>query len=205
MISGFRHLGGGVQQHEMVPFGAHVNKCGESVHLVNCGPHGAQTFPVLLFFSPSSCEWVSGPAGECLLILLQAKISHLDIVQRVINTIDLCLNDWRPGEGDEVNCHDLSPGDGNWLTQITAVSHVKTAPAPWHLRLLDTGGTAAITPLLWYWAVFFFFSLQNTLLFVEIYQLLCRDETKKMLRFFCFALFCFYPPPPDNYNWHSDI
>lgn len=72
---------------------------------------------------------MSGPAGEYLLISLQAKISHLDIVQTVINTIDLCLNDWRPGEGDEVNCHDLSPGDGNWLTQITAVSHVKTAPA----------------------------------------------------------------------------
>lgn len=67
-----------------------------------------------------------GPAREYLLISLQAKISHLDIVQTVINSIDLCLSDWRPGEGDEVNRHDPpSPGDGNCLTQITAVSHVK--------------------------------------------------------------------------------
>lgn len=64
---------------------------------------------------------MSEPAREYLLILLRAKISHLDIVQIVINTIDLCLNDWRPGEGDEVNRPDLSPGDGNCLTQIMAV------------------------------------------------------------------------------------
>lgn len=62
---------------------------------------------------------------EYLLISLQAKISHLDMVQTVINSIDLCLSDWKPREGDEVNRHDLSPGDGNCLTQITAVSHVK--------------------------------------------------------------------------------
>lgn len=61
------------------------------------------------------------PAREYLLISLRAKISHLDIVQTVINAIDLCLNDWRPGEEDEVNRPDLSPGDGNRLTQITAV------------------------------------------------------------------------------------
>lgn len=71
---------------------------------------------------------MSGRVREYLLISLQAKISHLDIVQTVINTIDLCLNDWKPGEGDEVNRHDLSPGDGNCLTQITAVSHVKLLP-----------------------------------------------------------------------------
>lgn len=35
------------------------------------------------------------------------------MVQTVINTIDLYLSDWKPGEGDEVNRHDLSPGDGN--------------------------------------------------------------------------------------------
>lgn len=70
-----------------------------------------------------------GPARENLLISLGAEISHLDIVQTVINSIDLCVSDWRPREGDEVNRHDLSPGDGNCLTQITAVSHAKRPPA----------------------------------------------------------------------------
>lgn len=59
------------------------------------------------------------------MVTLEAKISHLDIVLTVINSIDLCLSDWKPEEGDEVNHHDLSPGDGNRLTQITPVSRVK--------------------------------------------------------------------------------
>lgn len=74
-------------------------------------------------------RFVFFPVGErvreYLLISLQAKISHLDIAQTVINSIDLCLSDWKPGEGDEVNHHDLSPQDGNCLTQIMAVSRVK--------------------------------------------------------------------------------
>ena len=56
--------------------------------------------------------------------MLEAKISHLDIVQTIINSIDLCLSDWKPREGDEASRHDLSPGDGNCLTQIMAVSRV---------------------------------------------------------------------------------
>lgn len=64
MISGFRHLGGGVQQHEMVPFGAHVNKCGESVHLVNCGlwTTWCTDIPCFIIFFPlfpRVSEWTS--------------------------------------------------------------------------------------------------------------------------------------------------
>lgn len=65
-----------------------------------------------------------------LLISLPAKISHLDIAQTVINGIDLCVSDWRPGEQMKSTVMTPSPGDGKRLPEMMAVSHGKALLLP---------------------------------------------------------------------------
>lgn len=90
-------------------------------------PTPEHTYQFLSF----SVQWVTkwGNGEEILLILLQAKISHLDTVQTVINGIDLCLSDWKPGEGDEVNHHDLLPEEGKCLDKDHSCLTCETVPA----------------------------------------------------------------------------